>query len=148
MGHQSSLWEQTMADKQTVSDDEAAVRDLIETWADAVRRRDYAGILRSHSADFVMFDVPPPFKSVGLEAYRKTWDLFFSWSSGPVRFEIQEMNVTAGADVAFAFATMGCAGPGSDGRPKPLDFRLTMCLKKIDGRWIIAHEHHSVPATG
>ena len=135
-----------MAHKQTVSDDEAAVRDLIETWADAVRRRDYAGILRSHSADFVMFDVPPPFKSVGLEAYRKTWDVFFSWSSGPVRFEIQEMGVTAGADVAFAFATMGCAGPGSDGRPEPLDFRLTMCLKKIDGRWIIAHEHHSVPA--
>ncbi len=30
-----------------------------------------------------MFDVPPPFKSVGLDAYRKTWDLFFSWSSGP-----------------------------------------------------------------
>ncbi len=31
-----------MADKQNVSDDEAAVRDLIEAWADAVRRKDYA----------------------------------------------------------------------------------------------------------
>jgi ketosteroid isomerase-like protein len=71
---------------------------LIEAWADAVRRRDYDGILRSHAANFVMFDVPPPFKSVGLDAYRKTWDLFFSWSSGPARFGIQEMEVTAGAD--------------------------------------------------
>jgi ketosteroid isomerase-like protein len=113
-----------MADKQNVSDDEAAVRDVIEAWADAVRRRDYTGILRSHFPDFVMFDVPPPFKSVGLESYRKTWDLLFSWSSDPVRFEIHEMDVTAGADVAFAVATMGC-----------------------DGRWMIAHEHHSVPAT-
>ena len=68
-----------MADKQAVSNDEAAVRDLIEAWADAVRQKDYAGILRSHAVDFVMFDVPPPFKSVGLEDYRKTWDLFFSW---------------------------------------------------------------------
>ena len=101
-----------MADKQNVSADEVAVRDLIEAWADAVRRKDYAGILRSHSPDFVMFDVPPPFKSVGLDAYRKTWDLFFSWSSGPVRFDIQEMDVTVGADVAFAFATMRCETPG------------------------------------
>jgi len=136
-----------MTDKPNVSDDQAAVRNLIEAWADAVRRKDYAGILRGHSPDFVMFDVPPPFRSVGLEAYRKTWDLFFSWSSEPVPFEIQEMDVTAGAAVAFAVVTMRCAGPNSDGKPEPLDFRLTVCLKKIDGRWMIVHEHHSVPAT-
>ena len=136
-----------MADKQAVSNEEAAVRDVIEAWADAVRRKDYAGILQNHSLDFVMFDVPPPFRSVGLDAYRKTWDPFLSWSSDPVRFDIQEMDVAAGADVAFAFASMQCEGPGSDGKSEPLDFRLTMGLKKIDGRWMIAHEHHSVPAT-
>jgi uncharacterized protein (TIGR02246 family) len=135
-----------MADKQAVSNDEAAVRDVIEAWADAVRRKDYPGILQSHSLDFVMFDVPPPFKSVGLETYRKTWDLFFSWSGDPVRFDIQELDVMAGADVAFAFASMRCEGPGPDGQPEPLEFRLTMGLKKADGRWMIAHEHHSVPA--
>jgi uncharacterized protein (TIGR02246 family) len=134
-----------MADKQA-SNDEAAVRDLIEAWADAVGRKDYGGILRSHAADFVMFDVPPPFESVGLDAYRKTWEVFFSWSSDPVRFKIQEMDVTAGADVAFAFASMRCEGPGSDGKAEPLDFRLTLGLKKIDRGWMIAHEHHSVPA--
>jgi uncharacterized protein (TIGR02246 family) len=135
-----------MTDKQNVSTEEAAVRDLIEAWAGAVRRKDYAAILRSHAPDFVMFDVPPPFKTVGLHAYRKTWDVFFSWSGDPVRFEIQEMDVTAGADVAFAFATMRCEGPGSDGKAEALDFRLTIALSKIDGRWMIAHEHHSVPA--
>ena len=136
-----------MADKQAVSSDESAVRDVIEAWADAVRRKDYPGILQSHAADFVMFDVPPPFRSVGLDAYRKTWDLFFSWSSDPIPFQIEELDVTAGADVAFAFASMRCEGPGPDGQPEALDFRLTMGLKKIDGRWMIAHEHHSVPAT-
>jgi uncharacterized protein (TIGR02246 family) len=136
-----------MADKQNIPNDEVAVRDLIEAWADAVRRKDYDGILRSHGPDFVMFDVPPPFKSVGLDAYRKTWDVFFSWSRDPVLFEIQEMDVIAGADVAFAFATMRCEGPGADGKPEALDFRLTIALRKIDGRWMIAHEHHSVPAS-
>jgi hypothetical protein len=31
-----------------------------------------------------MFDVPPPMQSKGIEAYRKSWDLFFSWSDDPV----------------------------------------------------------------
>jgi len=135
-----------MTDKQGIADDEAAVRETIEAWVRAVRRKDYAGILQSHAADLVMFDVPPPFKSVGLEAYRKSWDLFFSWSSEPVPFDIEEIEVTAGSDAAFAFAGMRCAGPGPDGKPETLAFRLTMCLKKIDGRWMITHEHHSVPA--
>jgi uncharacterized protein (TIGR02246 family) len=135
-----------MAERQNRSDDEAAVRDVIEAWAAAVRRKDYEGILRNHSPDLVMFDVPPPFQSKGLEAYQASWDLFFSWSNDPIPFEVQEMNITAGADVAFVVATMRCAGPGADGKPTGLDFRLTVGLRKIDGQWTITHEHHSVPA--
>ena len=131
---------------QSRSEDEAAVRDVVESWMAAVRRRDYEGILRNHSSDVVMFDVPPPLQSKGIEAYRKTWDLFFSWSSGPVAFDPIEMQITAGKDVAFVFATMRCAGPGADGEPEGLDFRLTVGLRKIDGQWTITHEHHSVPA--
>lgn len=135
-----------MAETHVVSQDEVAVRTLIEAWAAAVRRKDYQGILENHTADFVMFDVPPPFRSDGLEAYKKTWDLFFSMANHPVRFDIRDMKVTAGADVAFAVANMGCTTPGADGKPEDLDFRLTVGLRKIDGRWMIAHEHHSVPA--
>jgi uncharacterized protein (TIGR02246 family) len=132
--------------RHTDSEDTAAVRTVVESWLAAVRRRDIAGILQNHSPDIVMFDVPPPFQSRGIEAYRKTWDLFFSWSSDPVAFDVTEMSITAGADVAFAAAAMRCAGPGANGEPESLDFRLTVGLRKIDGRWTITHEHHSVPA--
>jgi uncharacterized protein (TIGR02246 family) len=128
------------------SEDEAAIRGVIESWTAAVRRRDIEGILKNHSSDIVMFDVPPPFQSRGIEAYRKTWDMFFSWSSDPIPFDVTDMNITAGNDVAFVVATMACAEPGGDGKPKPLDFRLTVGLRKIEGRWTIVHEHHSVPA--
>jgi uncharacterized protein (TIGR02246 family) len=129
-----------------VSGEEAAIRDVIESWTAAVRRRDLGGILENHSPDIVMFDVPPPFQSRGIESYKKTWDVFFSWSSDPVPFDITEMNITAGSDVAFVVATMRCAGPGPHGKQEGLDFRLTIGLRKIDGRWIITHEHHSIPA--
>jgi uncharacterized protein (TIGR02246 family) len=124
----------------------AAVRAVIESWAAAVRAADYDGILRDHAADLVMFDVPPPFQCTGLDEYRKTWDLFFSWSSDPIPYEIAELAITAGRDVAFAVAAMRCAEPAPDGGQKALAFRLTMGLRKIDGRWTITHEHHSVPA--
>lgn len=56
------------------------------------------------------------------------------------------MDITAGNDVAFAVATMHCAGQGHNGEHEATDFRLTVGLRKIDGQWIITHEHHSVPA--
>ena len=66
-----------MQSKQ-ISADEAAIRDLVESWARAVRSKDLGGILAHHSEDMLMFDVPPPFESRGLEAYRETWNLFYS----------------------------------------------------------------------
>jgi uncharacterized protein (TIGR02246 family) len=126
--------------------DAQEVRAVIDAWAAAVRRRDIPAILQNHSPDIVMFDVPPPFQSRGLEAYRKTWDAFFGWSDRQVAFDITDIEIVAGADVAFAFASVRCQTPGPKGEVEPLEFRLTIGLKKIDGRWTIVHEHHSVPA--
>ncbi len=125
--------------KQQISRDELAVRNVIESWMAAVRRKDYEGILRNHSSDIVMFDVPPPFQIKGIEDYKKSWDLFFSWSRERIPFDITEMNITAGTDVAFAVATMRCAEPGTNGEQIGLDFRLTIGLRKVDGQWMITH---------
>jgi uncharacterized protein (TIGR02246 family) len=127
--------------------DQTVVRELIENWAKAVRSKDYLGILAHHATDMVMFDVPPPFESRGIEAYRKTWDLFFSTQPDPIAFDIQRMSVVAGDDVAFAVAWMRCEEFGHNGQRMDLNFRLTIGLRKIDARWTIVHEHHSVPAT-
>jgi uncharacterized protein (TIGR02246 family) len=135
-----------MHENQSATEDDAAVRKVIESWTAAVRRRDLQGILQNHSPEIIMFDVPPPFQSRGIEAYEKTWDQFFSWSSDPIPFNITEMNVTAGTDVAFVVATMHCAEPGPNGEHIGLDFRLTVGMRKIDSQWTITHEHHSVPA--
>ena len=126
---------------------EAMIRDLVEDWAKAVRVKDFDGILAHHSAEMLMFDVPPPLESKGIDAYRETWDLFYSAQPDPIAFDIQRMEIVAGADVAFVAALMRCAEKAENGERIKLDFRLTIGLRKINGRWIILHEHHSVPAT-
>jgi uncharacterized protein (TIGR02246 family) len=136
-----------MSVSDTRTTDEAAIRELVENWARAVRTKDLKGILANHSPEVLMFDVPPPLQSKGIDAYRKTWDLFFSWSDDPVVFDFHEMDITAGNDVAYVTALMRCAGTETNGKRIRLDFRLTIGLRKIGGQWIVMHEHHSIPAS-
>ena len=127
-------------------DDVQAIRALIGRWAQAVREEDLAAIRADHDSDILMFDVPPPFLSRGLDAYMATWRLFFSSVEKPVSFSFEDIDVTAGSDVAFATAKGNCVNIDRAGRREPLEFRLTMGLRKIDGKWRIMHEHHSLPA--
>ena len=129
--------------------DEIAIRTRIQSWAAAVRRHDLAEILAFHEESLVMFDVPPPFQSRGLAEYRETWDLFFRYHEPSQAFDIEELSITAGGEVAFAVAILRCGSNTGQGLPQPggFLFRLTMGLRKLGGQWWIAHEHHSVPAT-
>ena len=129
-----------------MTSNELQVRSLITDWAASVRRKDMIGILAFHSDEIVMYDLPGPVQTVGLEAYRETWARFFSWAKDLNIFYIESLEVTAGEDVAFAYALMRCAGSDDEGIEETLQFRLTVGLRKIDAQWIVTHEHHSLPA--
>jgi uncharacterized protein (TIGR02246 family) len=131
---------------QSGSQDEADIRSLIARWARAVREEDRAAIGRDHDPDILMFDVPPPLASRGLDAYMATWETFFPRAEKPVAFDFCDIAVTCGADVAFATAIGKCVDVDPNGKREPLEFRLTMGLRKIGGRWRVTHEHHSLPA--
>ena len=131
---------------ESPSKDEKDIRDLIERWARAVREKNKAGIREDRDSEILMFDVPPPFLSRGLDAYMATWEKFLSWSETPVTFDFHDVKVTAGSNVAFATGIGQCAGIDQNGRREQLEFRLTIGLRKFDGRWRVMHEHHSLPA--
>lgn len=128
------------------SKDEMDIQALIERWAKAVREENRAGIRADHDPEMLMFDVPPPFLSRGLDAYMATWEEFLSCSEKPVVFDFHDVKITAGNDVAFATAIGQCVSSNPKGKREELEFRLTMGLQKIDGRWRIMHEHHSLPS--
>ena len=127
-----------------MADDEQAITDLVRRWAAAVHAGDLDGVLADHADDIVMFDVPPPEEGVrGLSAYRDTWPPFFEWQRSGASFEIVSLDVTAGRDVAFAWALLRC-GSEDELRDDPDNrLRLTVGLRKEGGRWVVAHEHHS-----
>lgn len=117
---------------------EGEIRALVETWAKAVRAKDMRGVLANHADDIMMFDVPMPVRSTGLEEYRKTWELFFENSpGGPGSFDVRELQITASETVAYCHALVKIFNSTA---------RLTVGLRRGNkGQWLIAHEHHSYP---
>jgi ketosteroid isomerase-like protein len=129
-----------------VMDDETEIRSLIERWARAVHGGDMAVVLADHAEDIVMFDVPPPNDGVrGIDAYRDTWPGFFRWQDSGACFELESLDVTAGADVAYAYALLRCGTEEELRRDPTKRLRLTVGLRREGGHWVVAHEHHSFP---
>jgi len=124
--------------------DEHQIRALIEGWAEAVHTGDLDTVLADHAADIVMFDVPPPHDGVrGIDAYRETWPPFFQWQARGASFDVVSLEITAGADVAYAFALLRCGMPDELAAQPERRLRLTLGLRNENGRWVVAHEHHS-----
>jgi uncharacterized protein (TIGR02246 family) len=125
--------------------DELEIRTLIERWAHAVHAGDMEGVLADHTDDIVMFDVPPPNELRGKPAYRDSWPPFFAFQRRGAMFQITSLTVTAGEDVAFAHALLRCGTEEELAKDPGNRLRLTIGLRKVGGRWAVAHEHHSFP---
>jgi uncharacterized protein (TIGR02246 family) len=127
-------------------DDKDQIRALIEGWAEAIHEGDLGGVLADHDEEIVMFDVPPPDDGVrGIDAYRETWPPFFEWQAQGASFEIVSLDVTAGEEVAFAYALLRCGSSTELAEHPERRLRLTLGLKKVGDRWVVVHEHHSFP---
>jgi uncharacterized protein (TIGR02246 family) len=128
------------------NDAEREIRELIERWAHAVHVGDLETVVADHAEDIVMFDVPPPQDGIrGLAAYTAAWPPFFEFQASGGCFDIVELDVTAGDDVAFAHALLRCDTPEAVAARPDLRLRLTLGLRREEGRWVVAHEHHSFP---
>ena len=120
-----------------MASDTDLVREVITRWETAVQNRDMAGTLANHSPDILMFDVPEPIQARGLAEYRETWELFFTYSPGGVEsFHLRELDLMVDGSLAVAHALLDVVD---------VKCRLTSVLRKIDGEWMIVHEHHSSP---
>ncbi len=115
------------------------IKQLVHEWAQAIRDGNMDGILARHTSDIVVFDVPMPLQNIGLDAYRKTWELFFRYSPrGEGSFELIDLKILSGDYVAFCYALLQIGG-------REPECRLTLGLQKINDKWYIVHEHHSAP---
>lgn len=125
--------------------DEADIRQHLDTLALAIRAMDLERVMASFAADLVSFDIEPPLRHVGIDAKRRNWARVFAAYERPLGYEIRDLAVTVGNDVAFGHSLNRISGVLTNGQTNASWVRWTVCLRKIDGRWLIAHDQVSVP---
>jgi PhnB protein len=126
--------------------DEAAIRTVLDERTEALRTKDAALAVARYAADVVSFDLAPPLRFTGTEVTGTTGvQAWFDTWSGPIGWEIRDLNVATGGDIAYAFALNRMTGTKRDGETTDLWVRSTTCLRRMGGKWAIVHEHVSVP---
>jgi ketosteroid isomerase-like protein len=125
--------------------EESAIRRVIDQMVLAVRAANVEGLIRLCAPEIATFDLVPPLRHDGLEALRKLWTDALAAFERPLDYEINQLEIIAGTDVAICRSLNRFGGSTKDGREVVHWLCSTIGLRKIDGQWKIVHEHTSVP---
>ena len=125
---------------------EALIRQRVEDWANSIHAKDIDGVMSLYAPNVVSFDVGAPLRYVGAERKRTAWEEVFAAYTGPMTYEVRDLNVTTDGDLAFVHSVNHVKGTLASGHTQELWVRWTACFRRIDGVWRIVHDHVSVPA--
>ncbi len=125
---------------------EAEIRELMDNWLQSVRSLNINGIVSHYAPDVVAYDAIAQLQFKGVDAYKKHWETCLAMvPAGAMIFEIRDLNIAAGDDVAFSHCLNWCGGKDENGEEKASWMRMTSCYRKKNGKWAIVHEHFSSP---
>ncbi|HEY6901716.1 MAG TPA: nuclear transport factor 2 family protein [Puia sp.] len=135
------------------SDDQTAIRVLEGNFVASFNSGDVDAIMKNYVADssLIVFDVVPRKQYRGADAYREDWIEFFTHFSGRPKIEISDLGITVDGNAGFGHSFQHITGTDRRGRPVDRWVRVTDGYRKVEGKWLIAMEHISVPvdlATG
>jgi ketosteroid isomerase-like protein len=138
---------------QAKSPDETKIEALVAAEAAAINAKDVSAIMKAYVADesLIVSDIIPPRQYVGAKAFRADWQGFVDLFDGPVQFEVTDLHVEAEGTLGYSRSIQHVVGKDTKGQAIDITWRDTAAYRKIDGKWLIVHEHGSVPvdlATG
>ena len=124
---------------------EAAIAEIIEARARAVRAGDVDAMMADVSDDVVIFDVVEPLCREGKTASRSRAAEWVASYDGAIDWEQRDVRITVDGDVGFSHALSRVTGRLKTGARVDMWFRTTLGFRRAGGRWRITHDHGSVP---
>ncbi len=126
--------------------DEAAIRQLVEDRTTAMRAGDADTVCGMYSPEAVIFSLAPPLvqppNGSRDVAQMRAW---FDEKGGSVWSQVRDLQVIVDADLALCTSLESMGAPPDSPQPFTLWYRLTLGLRRLDGKWRIVHEHASTP---
>ncbi len=135
------------------ANDEADINASVQHLVAAVNAKDINGIMAYYTPDenLFVFDALPPRQYVGAVAFRKDWEGFLAAYPGAVHAEVSDWKTETEGNLAYGHGVFRTNGPDKDGKPLDITVRVTDVYRKVNGKWLVVHEHVSWPvdlATG
>ena len=121
------------------------IKALLDSRSDAVRIKDIDRLMSLYSPNVVYFDVVPGLQFTGSVALRARFLQWFDSVDGSIGMEIRNLNILAGGNVAVAYMLNRTSGTLKNGREVRHWVRATVCCQRSNHRWLIEHEHISLP---
>jgi ketosteroid isomerase-like protein len=134
-----------MAVEANKNNDEAAIQGLLDDRIRSLHDKNIEGIMSLYAQEVVSFDIVPPLQYIGADAFRKVWEEIFFIFQGPINYEIHDLSITVGDDVAFTHSFNRLSATLTTGQKLGPWVRWTACFRKINGKWLIVHHQVSVP---
>ena len=134
-----------MAVEANKKNDEAEIQRLLDDGIRSLRDKNIEGVMSMYAQEVVSFDIVPPLRYLGADAFRKRWEEVFVVYQGPIDYEIHDLTITMGDDVAFTHSLNRISGTLNTGQKTDLWLRWTACFRKINGKWLIVHHQNSRP---
>jgi ketosteroid isomerase-like protein len=136
-----------LSQAQAAPADEAVIRAAEERFAASVSAKDVDGIMKIYipTESLQVFDVIPPRQYVGATAYRKDWEGFLGSLKGPVKYEVSDFTVAADRALGYAHSIQHLTATDTKDHLIDLTVRVTDVFRKTNGKWLIVHEHISIP---
>ncbi len=125
--------------------DEAAIRETIRDLVDAVQAMDLDRLKAIYAPDVVSFDVGPALQNVGAASKAENWARAFAALQRPVEYEVRDLTVTVDGDLAVTHSFNRLKGTFKNGDRVGFWVRVTCCFRRTRGRWLLVHDHVSVP---
>jgi len=125
--------------------EDTAIHALLDERVRAIRAKDVDRLVASHTRDVIAFDLLDPLRYQGLDALRARIVAWFAGFDGPIGYGIHEVEIAAGEEVAFCHCLNRVEGTGTDGKAIEMWWRATIGFRRTGGRWMVTHEHSSVP---
>src|SRR5215469_14296403 len=141
------------AQAPALADYDKEIRMVEDRLAAAIRAKDIDKIMDCYinSDRLVVFDVIPPRQYTGWDAYKANWQGFLAQCTDSPTWESSDLHVQGGQGFAYSHSIAHVACSMKNGTKRDDILLVTDCYANFKGKWLIAHEHISVPvdlATG
>lgn len=120
-------------------------------WRETFERQDVDAMMSFYVPDIYTYDLAAP-EPDGLKMafdgeaiWRQNWVTFFDMFEDDLRVTIEDLTVYQSGDIATVRGLTRLQGTMTSGQYVDMWTRETNVLRRVNGTWLIVHDHVSVP---